>query len=346
MNLLRSSSQISALCEISHDATRVMIVKSNGTSMGVLGFAEVLTEGYTEGRFVNLSDVAEGVRGAVDQAGREAHYSPRKITVNLDDPFLESAIVHGSMTLEKSSDVFTADHVQEATGRALSSVQPSEKVLVYQGVSKVMVDGEETQDWLPGHFGKNLSVELCLLYSDSQQVQNLSSIMKRADLELCSYFPTGFAALRGFLDETVFQTSQAVVVANQGVCHLVLTSNTAIHRYVSMLVLDGYSSVKPGNWDDAVRTFCQKRCSEIYLTGDLCESPEVIRLFEQTFNKPIRFGSPRVEDPCFQSPRYSTLIGLAWLNRTRRAIKGPRRPEALLIQKIKTRAKSFIQEYF
>src|SRR3989344_2132462 len=169
-----------AVCEFTETATRVLLPRVTPQGeIRVLGYGEAPVEGFRGGRFTNLSDAAECVWSAVSAARKQSGVKFRDLVMSLEDPFLESVRATGSAHLEKGGEGFTQKHGEEAYARALQSVSPSEKHLVYEGVSQFLIDGEEYTSYPAGILGRELTVVLGVFFSGSRKDQNMRSVAHR-----------------------------------------------------------------------------------------------------------------------------------------------------------------------
>lgn len=335
-----------AVCEFGESITRALVFRSDDAGIEPLGYGEAPTEGYRDGRFLNFSDAAESVRAAVRSAARQSGFWPKRLCLNLDDPFLESTKVHGSSFLEKGQEAFQEKHVQEAYARALQSVRPSDKHLVYEGIAGYLVDGEDYRAHPAGIFGKELTIVLHLLFSESAQVQNLRSVVERAGFSSEREFPTALASLYGCLSEDEWRSPNILITASPRVCHVSSGTNGALQNCRSLLINSGYTSDLLEQIGDTAHQLQKNKKMEVFLTGEASEREDFQALVEDRIKKPVHIAGARILDPDFQAPRYSALIGMARLAGAPPLTRSFSRREMKMISGIKMRANSFVQEYF
>lgn len=337
----------SAVCELNQEFTRVLIprIRPSGT-VEILGCGEVQTQGYREGGFVHLSDAAESVRSAALAASKQAGLRITDITPNLDDPFIEMRSVRGSSFLEKGREGFQTKHIEEAVSRALQAVRPSEKHLVYRGIARVLIDGQDTPAPPLGIFGQELTVILHLLFSESRQVQDLRSVLVRAGFNACDIVPTAWAALHGVFKEEELRSEQILILAHTRACHVIHSRFKAIQGHRCLLVPDGYVPAALDQISEMVQGWGDVAPPNLCITGEAAEDVSLVADLQERLRKALKVRVARVANPEFQTPRYSAAAGLVFFSRT------PHRPKAFLlrewefVQKIELRAKSFVQEYF
>ena len=340
-----------ALCDFSESAVRVLALAPSPRQKApaVAGYGEAPAAGYRDGRFINLSDAAECVYAAAQAASRAAGYRIRSVFVNLDDPFLEGVESEGMTGLEKGTEGFAERHVAEAVSRARQSVRPSDKHLVYQGVSSYFIDGGDSLSDPIGVFGRELRVVVYLLYSDSEHAQNMKSLMMRAGLDLAAMHPSGIAAWKGVVPTAERQAGCTVVTAGPKVCHVVRAPAGAAQSYRSLLIVESYSARET---DELARIIGRGETGDktIFLTGEMSETDDLALALGQRLGRPILCAGAPFADPARQSGRYAVLAGLAQLKPAPR-LKIPVRAvdsalDSALVRRITTKAKTFVQEYF
>lgn len=333
-----------AVCEFTESFVRVLIGRpGKDERLETLGFSEVPGDGVGGGRFRNLSDAAECIAGAAAEAAAQSGIHPDRLVLNLDDPFLEEARVRGSSFLEKGQEGFRSRHVQEALRRALQSVNPSEKHLVYKGLAQILIDGIEYSADPVGIFGKELVAVLHLLLSESREAQNLRSVVERAGMGLEGIFPSAFAALHGLLGPGEMKGARTLVLANPKVCHAARAVNGALVAHRSFLLPAGYGDAEIAaimEWAGRV----QAGEAELLVAGEESSNEALLSKISSATGAPVRRLAARLDGPLAES-RYAVIAGLAWLGRSIRP-PASRGMDGRLLQKIRMRARSFAQEYF
>ncbi len=338
-----------AYCDFSESAVRVLALRSRTVRgervLEIAGYGECPAAGYRDGRFINLSDAAECVYAAAREASRSAGRRIRRLTANLDDPFLEGVEVDGVAALEKGAEGFAPRHIDEALERARQAVRPSNKHLVYQGVAAYFVDGGDSLADPIGVFGKELRVVVYLLFSDSEHAQNMKSLMRRAGMVLEALHPSGAAAWSGVVPTQDRQAGCLVITARPKVCHVVRASASAVQSYRSCMVPEGYSA---GEIDQIVRLAAHPSGAglKIFLTGEKSEGDELAAQLGDKLGQVIYCAGAPLPGPAYRGGRYAVLAGLNQ-SKARPAAGGPTRViDTTLVRRITTRAKSFVQEYF
>ena len=337
------------LCDFGETACRFMVVRRRRdvSAEEIAGFSEVPSEGYREGRFFNLSDAAESLRRASRDACRQAGVRAGKVMVNLDDIRLESVRVKGASSLEKGQDGFSQKNIQEAVERARQSVRPSDKHQVYQGVAEYFIDDESYPASPIGIFGKELSVVLQLLLSESSQAQSAYAVFERAGLGVLSAHPSAYAALCG--SEFPSETSSVfrLLLARPRACHMIRASmGGAIQDHASLQVAETYDEAVIAEAGQVLKGLDAGK-SPVFVTGEAAEDGALSAALSARFNAAIAVPQARFADPRFKASRFTVLAGL--LNLCESAKPSTHREPRLNIDLVKTltlRAKSFVQEYF
>lgn len=338
-----------ALCDFSESAVRVLALvpwrARRAASPALAGFGEAPVSGYREGRFINLSDAAECVYAAAQSASRQAGYRIKRLVVNLDDPFLEGAESEGMTGLEKGSEGFNQRHIDEAVGRARQSVRPSDKHLVYQGVSGCFVDGGDSLADPIGVFGRELRVTVYFLYSDSEHAQNMKSLMMRSGLDLAGMYPSGIAGWNGVVPTADRETGCTLVLAGAKACHVVHAPAGAVQSYRSILVVEDYSAREISELARLIGRHGEGD-QRIFLTGERSETDDLAVALGEKLGQPIHCAGAPFPDPARQSGRYGVLAGLARIKPSPRLKIPTRAVDNALVRRITAKAKTFVQEYF
>lgn len=346
--MIRRGRQLAA-CEFNGQTVRVLLAREKRLGAGasepvITGFGEAPSEGFREGRFWNLSDAAECVARAARIAEIQAGERISRLAVNLDDPFLESVRVRGSSSLEKGLDGFQDRHIEEAVKRALQSVKPSEKHLVYRGIAAFLIDDEDCSASPLGIYGKELTAVMHLLFSNSSEVQNVRSVVTRAGFEPGGVFTSLHCALAGTAAEDDSQEKTGLVLSSGKACHVGTSVGGALLTHDSVLIAGGYDESEL----DAAAKIIRDRIGDarFWVVGDDAGRERLIAGLEQRLGAAPQTSAARISDARYGKASFAVLAGLLRLTRHHRRPRMVRQVDLEVVRRAAQRAKSFVQEYF
>jgi len=337
-----------AVCEISESYTRVAHLRATRKApfVKLLGLGECPTQGLEGGRFKRMVDVTESLWSAAKKATQESGLALRKLTVNLDDPFLESVKVQGSAYMDGSAEEFELKHIQEARKQALQTLHPQDKHLVYQKEAGCLIDQRDYLHDPLGICGKELTVVLQLLFSESCQAQNLRLVVERAGFKLNTMFPSALAALYGAVAPEEMQRRGVVILTGQKACHLLTFEHAAIQDYRSFLVPSGYRELERSKIVDLVKQANILPEPRVFLTGEASNDESWTQDLQNRLEGALQIVSTRIQHPQLESPEYAVLAGLYFLRQAQTKKPSHIKPLKTLWKGTQQRVRSFAEEYF
>jgi len=337
-----------AVCEFSASHVRVahMVRCRQAPYADVVGLAEGATGGVWDGRFTKLAEAAESLWEVSSEAGRQSGLGLQNLFLSLEDPFLESVKVRGTAYLDGFTEAFGSRHIREARNRAFQALKPLDKHPVYENVAGYLIDGRDYLHNPMGICGKELTVVLHLLFSESSQAQNLRSVAERAGFEPAGIFPAALAAACGVLDEKQMARRQAVVLAGERVCHLSSVEHQAIQEHRAVMVNRGYGADERELILSELRQITEVKPEAVWITGECAAGEGGAAEWLSADGIPARLAGPRIKHEKLISPSYAVVTGLYALARSH-----PRHPERfksarLLWADTHSRVRSFLEEYF
>lgn len=343
-----SWSQPLALLELNERNTRVAHarVRMREPYIEVLGLAERPTRGMESGLFRHLADLTDGVFFAGRDARKQSGLSLKKYSASLDDPSLTSVRVHGTSYQDGSDEEFAARHIREAKVRALQALEPIDQHLVYQKEAGFLIDHTDAVHNPIGVCGKELTVSMHLLFSDSAHAQNLRLVGERAGVDVKRIFPAGLAAVFGILKPEEMIRRTVVLAAGERVCHQVLFERYAIQEVKSFLVPHGYAAAEAGKMADFLKRNAPTPETAVFVTGEAAEGESWGENLRSAWGHRWTLRAPHSAGTRLDHPRHSILTGLSVLTSTSKRL--PVRPVQWLsmFDSIKSRARSFVEEYF
>lgn len=343
-----SWSQPLALLELNERSTRAahVRVRMREPYVQVLGLAERPTRGMESGLFRHLADLTDGVFFAARDARRQSGLHLRKFSASLDDPALTSVRVQGTSYQDGSDEEFASRHIREAKLRALQALEPIDQHLVYQKEAGFLIDHTDAVHNPVGVCGKELTVVMHLLFSDSAHAQNLRLVGERAGIDVKRIFPAGLAAVFGILKPEEMIRRTVVIAAGERVCHQVLFERYAIQEVKSFLVPHGYAAAEADKIADFLKRNAPTPDTAVFVTGEAAEAEAWGESLKLAWGSRWTLRSPLSVGTRLDHPRHSILMGLSVLACTSKRL--PVRPVQWIsmFDSIKTRAKSFVEEYF
>jgi hypothetical protein len=327
---------------------RVMVPQklSSDGALKVLGYGECPTLGILKGRFVNLGDASESLTKACDEAAKQAGVSFKRLRVTLDDPFLDAVQVEGSISLENGVESFSVKHVQEARRRALYSVKPTDKHLIFQGLAGFRIDKKKYDADPVGVVGKELTIILQLLFSESRQVQNLTNLFERGGYQAQGFFPSALSAVHGTLTQDCMQEQNVLVLARPHVCHFVQFGHQSIRHYSSVLIEGQYGDLEIQTISSHLKDCIGDSHPTVFFTGEGSEEDTLAARLGEIMDCPIHCASCRTLNKKFQPGRYAVLIGMLYLQNQDFSFDRLQQSFQSLVSETRLRAQSLLHDYF
>ena len=341
--------QPQAVCEISESFIRLAHLKPlrKAPRVDVLGLAEVPSEGMRDGHFHALGDLAECLWVAARTCQKQSGWASPNLIMSLDDPFLESVKVQGVSYLDSESESFQPEHIEEARRKAIQSLAPQDKHLVYEKEAGFLIDRKDYIHDPVGICGKELTVILHLLFSESTQVQELRRLVERAGLKVKKFVPSGLAGAFGALERNELVSRSVVVLANRCVCHVVTVEYGSVQDYQSFLVEGEKPSEEMiSRMGDFIRKANLGDPTRLWVTGEMALDESWISSMEASLGRQMSVGTLDVGNPDLSGPRHAVLLGLSALSRTQRRKPPEIKTLQVAAHSIRNRVSSFIQEYF
>lgn len=343
-----SWSQPLALLELNESQTRVahVRVRMREPYVQVLGLAERPTRGMEGGRFLHLADLTDSIWFAARDARKHSGLRLRKFTASLDDSHLTSIRVKGTSFQDGSDEEFAQRHIREAKMRALQALEPIDQHLVYQKEAGFVIDRTDSLHNPIGICGKELTVVMHLLFSDSAHAQNLRLIGERAGFDVKRIFPAGLAAVFGILKPEEMIRRTVVIAAGERTCHQVLFERYAVQEVKSFLTPHGYAAAEAEKIADFLKQNAPTPDTAVFVTGEAAEHDGWGESLRAAWGNRWTLRSSLAAGTKFDHPRHSILMGLSLLTTTSKRL--PVRPVQWLsmFDSVKSRAKSFVEEYF
>lgn len=343
-----SWSQPLALLELNEQHTRAahIRVRMREPYVQVLGLSERPTRGMESGLFRHLADLTDSVFFAVKDARRQSGLNLKKYSASLDDPALTSVRVQGTSFQDGSDEEFAARHIREAKLRALQALQPIDQHMVYQKEAGFLIDHTDSLHNPVGICGKELTVVMHLLFSDSAHAQTLRLVGERAGVDVKRVFPSGLAAVFGILKPEEMIRRTAVIAAGERVCHQVLFERYAIQEIKSFLVPHGYAAAEAQKIADFLKRNAPTPDTAVFVTGEAADSESWGESLRASWGSRWILRSPLTSGTALDHPRHAILTGLGVLTSTSKGI--PVRPVQwmTMFDSLKSRTRSFVEEYF
>lgn len=343
-----SWSQPLALLELNEHRTRVahVRVRMREPYLQVLGLAERPTRGMEGGLFRHLADLTDSVWYAAKDARRQSGLHLKKFSASLDDPGLTSVRVNGTSFQDGSDEEFAPRHIREAKMRALQALEPIDQHLVYQKEAGFLIDRTDSLHNPVGICGKELTVVMHLLFSDSAHTQNLKLVAERAGIVVKRLFPAGLAAVFGILKPEEMIRRTVVIAAGERTCHQVLFERYAVQEVRSFLTPHGYAAAEAEKIADFLKKNAPTPDTAVFVTGEAVENDAWGESLKAAWGSRWTLRSPLAVGTKLDHPRHSILAGLSLLTSTSKRI--PVRPVQWLsmFDSVKNRARSFVEEYF
>lgn len=344
-----SWSQPIALLELNERFTRAahVRVRMREPYVQVLGLAERPTRGMEAGLFRHLADLTDSVWFAARDARKQSGLRLRKYSASLDDPGLTSVRVQGTSFQDGSDEEFAPRHIREAKTRALQALEPIDQHLVYQKEAGFLIDRTDSVHNPVGVCGKELTVVMHLLFSDSSHAQNLRLVGERAGLEIKRLFPAGLAAVFGILRPEEMIRRTVVIAAGESACHQVLFERYAVQEIKSFLTPHGYAAAEAGKIADFLKRNAPTPDTAVFVTGEAAENEAWGESLKSAWGSRWTQRAPLTAGTRLDHPRHSILSGLSLLTTTSKQ-RLPVRPVQWLsmFESVKNRARSFVEEYF
>lgn len=343
-----SWSQPLGLLEVNEAFTRVahVRVRMREPYLQVLGMAEQTTRGMEGGLFRHLADLTDSVWFASRGARKQSGLRLKKVAASLDDPGLTSIRVNGTSFQDGSDEEFAPRHIREAKTRALQALEPIDQHLVYQKEAGFLIDRTDYLHNPVGICGKELTVVMHLLFSDSAHAQSLKLVAERAGIEVKRLFPTGLAAVFGILKPEEMIRRTVVVAAGNRVCHQVLFERYAIQEVRSFMTPHGYAAAEAEKIADFLKKNAPTPDTAVFVTGEAVEGDAWGESLKAAWGNRWALRSPLTVGTSLEHPRHSVLAGLSLLTSTSKRL--PVRPVQWLsmFESVKNRTRSFVEEYF
>lgn len=334
------------VCEFGPSAVRAAHLGWTSEGARLYGFAEGPPLGVEAGRFVKWSEAAEALWQVTRSAERSSGARVRSAALALDDPFLESVKVLGSAYLESASGEFEERHVGEAVSRAMQSLKPTDKQMIYQKAAGFLVDRKDYLTDPVGLCGKELTVVLHLLFSESAQAQALAHVARRAGIGVRSIRPAGVCAMEGALSDEDKKGRGVFIHAGARLMNLIKYERGTVQEYRSHFPVPGaYGPLEAQKAAEFIRRSGFTGTFAVRVSGDGAEAGWT-RELEASSTEPLLAsggsGAPRE----FVEPRHCVLWGLF----SRDTARGPRPPSLRtardLWHDLRFRARAFVEEYF
>jgi hypothetical protein len=343
-----SWSQPLALLELNEQNTRAahVRVRMREPYVQVLGLAERPTRGMESGLFRHLADLTDSVFFAAREARKQSGLNLRKYSASLDDPALTSVRVKGTSFQDGSDEEFAPRHIREAKQRALQALEPIDQHLVYQKEAGFLIDRTDYLHNPVGICGKELTVVMHLLFSDSAHAQNLRLVGERAGLDVKRIFPTGLASVFGILKPEEMIRRTVVIAAGERACHQVLFERYAIQEVKSFLTPHGYAAAEAEKIADFLKKNAPTPDTAVFVTGEAPGIEPWGESLRTAWGNRWTLRAPLAAGTRLEHPRHSVLTGLSVLTSTSKRL--PVRPVQWIsmFDSLKSRAKSFVEEYF
>jgi cell division protein FtsA len=343
-----SWSQPLALLELNGHRTRVahVRVRLRAPFVDVLGVAERPTRGMENGTFRHLANLTDSIWFAAREARRQSGLKIHKLTASLDDPGLRSVRVRGVSFQDGSDQEFAPRHIREAKARAMQALEPIDQHLVYQKESGFLIDRMDSLHNPIGICGKELTVVMHLLFSDSAHAQTLRLVCERAGYEAKRLFPSGLAGVFGILNPEEMARRTVVILAGARACHQVLFERYAIQEYKSFLVPHGYAAAEAERLADFLNKSAPTPETAVFVTGEAIESDSWGESLRQAWGNRWTLRSSLAAGTKLEMERHSVLVGLALLTTTSKRIPIRTVQWMSIFDSVKSRAQSFVEEYF
>lgn len=346
--ILTKKNKIKIVCEINAQTIRAAAIRHHAkhNTHDILATAEVPSRGLKSSAFQNISELCECVFAALDKVTRSGGVSARQVTASLDDVFLESVKLTGTAAVDSQSHEFGLTHVREARQKALQTLHPLDKQLVYNKEAGFLVDRRDFIAEPLGICGKELTVVEHLLFSESARTQNLKHVIERAGWRLQVIYPAALAAFHGLVPHQDHAQRWIVILLYSDTCHVIVYEYNAIQEYMGFVIPSGtYQTADV----EKIRTFVNthygiKKC-RVLVTGER-QGTQYEALYSylseiHAESPPTRFVGTALEDN-----KYAVLSGLYF-----KAIEeeGSRSHKSRIDDatfEIRHRIRAFIQDYF
>ncbi len=320
--------------------------KKEDGSFSLLGGGEAKARGLKDGQIVHLGDATESVVEALRKAEKASGVKTDTLYFNFDDPAIESVRVQGSKHLSGEGQI-DAETVTLARRAAERLINDFEKTIVYAKEIGFVIDDRDAVLNPVGVFGQKLDILMQVLLARASLVDLWKSVIRRAGLSKGVAVPSILSSLYGILPREDRQRKRLVLDLGTDFLNVCVFSHATIQDYQIAVTPDATAAAIGEQALQMAKVFFQKHpdAEQVLLTGDYAENELFSRLFKESFLVPVFVPTPLGVTQLAQ-PRLASAAGLLFVADEMEVKKPLFEGRRGIMNQAKSKAASFIQEYF
>lgn len=340
------SSAISILDFGAKNAVILIAEKKEEGGFSLLGGGEAKARGLKNGQIVHPGDVTESVVEALRKAEKASGIKTNVLYFNFDDPAAESIRVKGSQNLSGEGQI-DSETVALARRAAERLVNDFEKTIVYAKETGFVIDDRDAVLNPVGVFGQKLDILMQVLLARASLMDLWKSVMRRAGLSKGVAVSSMLSTLYGILPKEDRERKRLVLDLGADFLNACIFSRGTLQDYRVALTPDAPAAVIGEQALEMAKVFFKKHpdTEQILIAGDCAENELFLHLFKESFLVPVFAPTPLGMAELSQ-PRLAAAAGLLFVADEMEAKKPFFERRRGILSQAKTKAASFIQEYF
>ncbi len=337
-----------SILDVGHKTTVVLTARrATPNSWQILGAGDSPTRGFLNGEISHIGDLVETLAEARRKCEKASGVAINRLYYNFDDSQIQSIRSKGHKYLKGEGEITSVD-VKDAADAARRSADTFERATVYAKELSFVIDGRDPV-WDPiGVFGAELEATLHLLQARSSLCQQWKSAIERAHISQGTLVPSAWSAAVAILPPSDRERVRLILDLGEDFFNFFTFEKSRITDACTLLAcLDSN-----GTMDEGAAMLLKKITQEnpnieqVFVTGDLASQEKVIQKLESVTGLPVLQAPALGVSGVLSQPRFASAVGLLSVAEEIEKREPVMRKPRGFLDGVKTKATTFIHEYF
>lgn len=197
--------------EIGTTKCRVLVGEAREDQhLTILGIGESESRGVRKSEVVDFNAALQSVHEALSRAESSADVGIKEVNLLISGANIRTIVNRGSISI-MGGDEITSEDVEHVRDVARNVALPADSEIIRSMTQQFEVDDQKRIINPIGLEGRNLSVEMLILYASSSWLRNFVKVAKSADVDVADYAPSGLCSALAVLSEEDKQQGAVVI---------------------------------------------------------------------------------------------------------------------------------------
>ncbi len=187
--------------DIGTTSIKVVVADAAHQELQVYGAVAAPTRGMRHGKIVDIDQVAESVKNAIQQVSEKTNSKINRVVTALPVSMLQLESTTGLVNISDSGKEVANEEVQRVMYAAIKAAKKKDRQAVAFFPSRFLIDGEKDVDDPRTMIARSLLVQGLVMTAPSAEIHNINTVLKHADIQNNFFVPAPMAFSSVALDE-------------------------------------------------------------------------------------------------------------------------------------------------